>query len=109
MRQTDSSGLYRADIRVFVSDWARQCGKRVRDRRLLLGVDRRHLANVAGTTEPTIQRIEHGHINPRDHLRFAISAALGADVSDLWSYPTYQRIYDLLHQTLTQPQKQENR
>ena len=96
VRVPGSSGLYRVDIRNLVSEWARQCGKRVSDRRVTLGVDRRHLAQFAGTTEPTIQRIENGHINPRDHLRFAISAVLGSDVSDLWSYPSYERIHDLL-------------
>jgi DNA-binding XRE family transcriptional regulator len=89
----ETSGLYGIDIRPLVSEWARQCGKRVGERRVSLGLDRRHVAVLAATTEPTIHRIENGCINPRDHLRFAISAVLGSDVSDLWSFPSY---HDLL-------------
>ena len=96
MRTPTTARLDRVDIRALVSDWARQCGTRVRARRVDLGVDRRHLATVVGTTEATIQRIESGSINPRDPLRFTISAALDLDVADLWSYPSAQRIQDLL-------------
>ena len=96
MRQPEWIGLHEVDFRALVNEWAQQCGKRVRSRRLDVGYDRRQLAGITGTTEPTIQRIEHGHINPRDHLRWMISAALVSNVSDLWCYPSYQRIRDLL-------------
>ena len=96
VRTPDTALLDRADVRALVIEWARQCGTRVRARRVDLGVDRRHLAAIAGTTEATIQRIESGFINPRDALRFTISAALDLDVADLWSYPSVQRIQHLL-------------
>jgi DNA-binding XRE family transcriptional regulator len=56
------------------------------------------MASVTGTTEPTIQRIEHGHLNPRDNLRLAIAAALDADASDLWAYPSTDRLIERLHE-----------
>ena len=96
MRTPATTPLDRVDVRALVSEWARQCGTRVRARRVDLGVDRRHLAMVAGTTEATIQRIECGFINPRDPLRFTIATALDLDVAELWSYPSVQRIHDLL-------------
>jgi DNA-binding XRE family transcriptional regulator len=88
--------LDRAQVRALVRAWAQQCGERVRVRRVELGVDRRCLATCVSSTEATIQRIETGYINPRDDLRFTISAALGSDIADLWSYPSSRHLHDEL-------------
>lgn len=75
------------DVRVMVAKWAVDCGRRVSDRRTMLGWDRRQLAAFAGTTEATIHRIEEGKINPRDHMKLAIASAVGLEVEALWPYP----------------------
>lgn len=70
-----------------VSKWAVDCGRLVRLRRQELGWDRRTLAQLVGTTEPTMLRIEAGSLNPRDYMKFAIAAALATEVQQLWPFP----------------------
>lgn len=82
------------DLRTALGKWQRDCGLRVMNRRQLLNVNRRDLADLCGTTEPTICRIEAGAINPRDILRFAIAGVLRCEVADLWPYPSCERIHD---------------
>lgn len=84
-----------SDLRDALSKWQESCGELVANRRTLLGVNRRDLAALAGTTEATIQRIEAGKLNPRDLLRLTIAGVLRCEVADLWPYPTCRRIHDL--------------
>lgn len=83
------------DIRQMVAKWAIDCGRRVADRRVALRWDRRQLARLVGTTEATIARIEQGVINPRDHLKLAIAAALCLEVESLWPYPRRADVFAL--------------
>lgn len=64
--------------------WAADSGARVARQRLALDFSRPRLADVVGTTEATIHRIEHGKINPRDPMRLMIAAAMRCEVADLW-------------------------
>ena len=81
------------DVRTMVSKWAVDCGRRVADRREFMKWDRRQFATIVGTTEATITRIELGQLNPRDHLKLAISAALQVEVEALWPYPRRAEVY----------------
>jgi DNA-binding XRE family transcriptional regulator len=96
VRLPDTDRFDRAQVRALVGAWVLQCGERVRVRRMELGVDRRRLATRISSTEATIHRIETGSINPRDDLRFTISAVLGSDIADLWAYPSCHSILDEL-------------
>lgn len=73
-------------------EWVAECGVRLARRRELLGLHRRELADLAGTTEPTIIRIEAGTLNPKDHLRIAICGALRCEVDDVWPYPSHSSV-----------------
>lgn len=84
----------RDDIKWLVRAWRKECGSRVSQRRTLLNLHRRELADLAGTSEPTIIRIEAGEMNPRDELRLMIAGVLRCEVADLWQYPTCERIHD---------------
>lgn len=79
-------------LRDIAAEWMVECGTRVKDRRALLKLHRRELADLAGTSEPTIIRIETGSLNPRDTLRFAIAGVLRCEVSELWPYPSHTQI-----------------
>lgn len=74
-------------------EWVAESGVRVEKRRRDVNLHRRELADLAGTTEPTIIRIESGTLNPRDSLRMAIAAALCCEVSDLWTYPRCEQLH----------------
>ena len=76
-----------------VAKWAVDCGSRVVARRKALGMDQETLAALAGTTKPTISRIESGQINPRDHLKLAIANALAVEVETIWPYLTRERLH----------------
>lgn len=75
------------DVRTMVSKWVIDCGRKVADKREGFGWDRRQFADLVGTTEATIARIEQGVINPRDYMKLAIAATLQCEVEAIWSYP----------------------
>jgi len=75
------------DLRVLINKWNIDCGRRVLTERIKLDIKRPDFAAMTGTTEPTIQRVEQGVLNPRDHLKLAIAAALGLEVEMLWPFP----------------------
>lgn len=60
-------------------------GERVTARRSALGFSQRQLAELAGTTQATVWKVEHGKITPRDSLKIAIGRALGDDPARLFS------------------------
>ncbi len=78
--------------RTLVAEWATECGERLRARRTALGWDRRLLADRVGVSEATIVRIEQGLLNPRDHLKLAVAAALRVDAAAIWSLPRRARV-----------------
>lgn len=67
----------------------RQWGKQVQDRRLAMGFSVETLADACGTSTRTIQRVEEGTLNPRDHLKAAIARWLGCQVPALFKFPSY--------------------
>lgn len=64
------------------------CGKRVRDKRIALGMSQHTLAVAVGYTQSAIWRIETGNTLPSDHARVRIAAALGSTAEELWPYPS---------------------
>lgn len=78
----------RTHLDAILTDWRKECGQRITQRRRLLGASRRDLADLAGATEATITRIENGKINATDRLRLAIAGVLHCEVADLWPYPS---------------------
>jgi DNA-binding XRE family transcriptional regulator len=83
------------DLRSFADTWAKECGRRINQRRDLFGLHRRQLADLCGVTESTIIRIEDGDQTPREWLRLAIAGALRCEVADLWPYPSCERIHEM--------------
>ena len=81
------------NLRAMVRRWAIDCGRRVSETRKLRGYDRARLAALVGTGVPTIFRIETGTLNPRDHMKLAIAAALVVEVEDLWPFPRRQTVF----------------
>lgn len=95
MSNTQDPFFELGDVRRMVAKWAIDCGARVTDRRKSLGWDRPRLAELVGTTEATITRIEQGVINPRDYMKLAVAAALVVEVEDLWPYPRRADVFAL--------------
>lgn len=63
-------------------------GGRVKDRRKLLGLTQRQLAERVEppTTQGTIWKIEKGEITPRDSLKLGIAKALCSTPADLFPW-----------------------
>jgi transcriptional regulator with XRE-family HTH domain len=72
-----------------MSDWARQCGKRLRARRQELNWSQEQLANLTGVRGASLCRFELGVNVPKDSVRVALAYALMCEVSDL--YPPLDR------------------
>lgn len=80
-------------VRVMARKWSIDCGTRVAKRRESFGWTRAQLAQLCGTTEATIHRVESGALAPRDYLKMAIAAALAEKVEVLWAYPTREAVF----------------
>lgn len=93
MEDSDAAFFDLRDVRSIVAKWAIDCGRKVTERRESLGLDRRKFAAMVGTTEATITRVEQGVLNPRDHLKLAIAAALALEVEDLWRHPRRTEVF----------------
>lgn len=62
-------------------------GRRVRERRIALGLDQAELSKRSDIVQPTISDIETGRIRfPNDRLRLALATALECEVADLFPY-----------------------
>lgn len=62
-------------------------GEKVRARRTGWGFSQDRLAEIAGTTQATISRIEKGLQCPSDGLKWKLAGALGETVEHLFPYP----------------------
>lgn len=62
-------------------------GQRLREVREERGLTGGELAKAAGVTRQHIQRVEVGITSSSDAVRIKIAAALGVQVTDIWSYP----------------------
>ena len=91
---TNTDPVFELDeVRRVARKWAVDCGSRVAAKRTSRGWTRVQLAELVGTTEATIHRVESGVLAPRDYLKMAIAAALIAEVSELWPYPTRATVF----------------
>lgn len=69
---------------------ATEWGRRLRELREERGLSLGEVARKAGTDKAWYSRIERGEVGargPGDDMKMAIAAALGVQVSDIWSYP----------------------
>lgn len=74
-----------------MDDWAKQCGKRLRARRIELGWSQEQLAALAGVTAASLCRFELGVNVPKDSVRLAIAYAIQREVVDIW--PPVERAF----------------
>lgn len=81
------------EVRRMARKWAVDCGSKVEAKRVERGWSRPRLAQLVGTTEATIHRVESGAVTPRDYLKMAIAAALATPVSELWPYPDTAAVF----------------
>lgn len=65
----------------------KQWGGLVRDRRKFLGLSQAALAERCEISQTSVSRIEKGQVVARDRTKVRISAALRANVTDLFPYP----------------------
>lgn len=64
-------------------DW----GRRVRDRRRALGFSQERLAELAGTDQGTISKVERGKVRISDEFKWSLAGALGEPVPVLFPFP----------------------
>ncbi len=79
-------------LRHYIDRESRSWGRLVRARREDLRLTLDAVAGLAGTTPQTIQKIEKGQIQPRDHLRLALAFALCTEVERLFPMPDRQTV-----------------
>lgn len=71
-------------LRIAVDAWELECAKRLRTRRLELGLSQTALAEAAGVRDTAISKFENAQVMPRDRVRVALAFALICEVSDIW-------------------------
>lgn len=62
-------------------------GARVAARRADLGLTQTQFAEVVGTTQQTISKIEKGEMIPHDKLKVTIAQRTGTKVDELFAWP----------------------
>lgn len=72
-------------------DWTRQCGKRLRARRIELGWSQEKLAALVDVSAGAICKFELGVIVPKDKLKLALAHALQCEVVAVW--PPVERAF----------------
>lgn len=85
----------RAKVKTAVAHEAVESGSRFRSKRKAFGWPLATVAQLTGTSEATISRIESGSLNPRDDLRWVIAGVMQCEVGDIWPHPSRQAIHDL--------------
>lgn len=80
-------------LRVAVSDWAFEAGRRIAVRRRELGWRQERLASLVGVRATAISKFELGLATPKDSTRLAIACALMMEVDQIW--PPLTRSYVL--------------
>ena len=70
-----------------VHDIHREWGRRIRDRRLALGLTQTQLADILGVHQPALSYWEKGVSAPRDDHKVKLAGALATTVHDLFAFP----------------------
>lgn len=84
------------DLKFFMrTSWTPACGKRVRQRRKALRLSLDSVGELAGASRQTVSRVELGQVMPGDALKLSIAGALGCDASELWPWPTRERLAEV--------------
>jgi transcriptional regulator with XRE-family HTH domain len=76
-------------LRSYYEAYAKECGARVRSRRLMLKLTLADMAELTGLPMQTISKVELGEFLPRDYLKAALALRLACEVAELW--PTVPR------------------
>lgn len=71
-------------LRAAINKWGEECAKRMRARRLELGIKQGTLAEAVGVRQSAISSFESAITIPTDRVRVAIAVALFCEVSDIW-------------------------
>ena len=71
-------------LQMLTEDWARQCGTRIRDRRIRLKITQEQLASLVGVVPQSISKFELGTTTPKEAVRLALANALLCEGSDLF-------------------------
>lgn len=64
-------------------DW----GRRLKERRKGFGLTQERLAELAGTNQSIVSKIEQGQINVTDEMKWRLAGALGCGVAHLFPWP----------------------
>lgn len=83
--------LDRRRLRVAVSDWSLQCGRRLAVKRRERGFSQPQLGALIGIHDTAISKFELGIANPKDSTRLALACALLCEVNEIW--PPLERGY----------------
>ena len=71
-------------LRAAITAWGLDCAKRMRARRIELGITQGALAEAVGVRQSAISSFESAITVPTDRVRVAIAVALFCEVSDIW-------------------------
>ena len=71
-------------LRMLTDDWARQCGTRIRARRIELKFSQEELAGLVGIRPQSISKFELGTATPKEAVRLALANALICEASELF-------------------------
>jgi transcriptional regulator with XRE-family HTH domain len=74
------------------TEWARECGARLRTRRTQLGLSLGSAAIATGLTFQTLSRIELGKLVPTLSAQLMIANGFGCRVTDIWPMPDMNRV-----------------
>ncbi|MCX4849874.1 helix-turn-helix domain-containing protein [Streptomyces sp. NBC_00893] len=72
-----------ADLPLWLLEYRRTLGERIRDRRMHQNMTQEQLAHQTGISRDTVQRIEGGRSDARISHLWLIAAALDTTVADL--------------------------
>lgn len=71
-------------LRAAITAWSLDCAKRLRTRRLELGIKQGTLADAVGVRQSAISSFESAITIPTDRVRISIAVALFCEVADIW-------------------------
>jgi transcriptional regulator with XRE-family HTH domain len=71
-------------LRMLTDDWARQCGERIRSRRIGFKWSQEQLASAVGVRPQSISKFELGTATPKEAVRLALANALMCEASELF-------------------------
>lgn len=71
-------------LEALLSQWSRDCGRRLQKRRKQLNWRQDQLADLAGVSATSVSKFELGQATPKDATRVALACALCCEVDEIW-------------------------